>query len=78
MVTHKLNCDQAVFWGGGGKGKKGMPDTFHSRVVCCPLIKAFVNIVFFCQILPAIQAVCNEGGFKIEMYLSTFQASGGC
>ena len=62
MVTHKLNCDQAGFFGGVGEGKKGMPDTFLSRVVCCPLVKAFVNIVLLCQILPAIRAVCNEGG----------------
>ena len=64
MVTHKLNCDQVVFFlgGGGGRKKKGMPDTFPSRVVCHPLINASVNIVLLCQILPTIQAVCNEGG----------------
>ena len=59
MVTHKLGCDQAVFFLGGGEG---MPNTFPSRLVCCPLIKASVNIVFLCQILPVIQVVCDEGG----------------
>ena len=52
MVTHKLGCDQAVFFEGGGG--EGMPNTFPSRLVCCPLIKASVNIVF--------QVVCDEGG----------------
>ena len=65
MVTHKLNSDQVVFFWGGGEGgreKIGVPDTFPLQVVCCPLIKASVNIVLLCQILPAIQVVCNEDG----------------
>ena len=63
MVTHKLNSDQVVFFfGGGGREKIGVPDTFPLQVVCCPLIKASVNIVLLCQILPAIQVVCNEDG----------------
>ena len=60
MVTHKLGCDQAGFFE-GGREKKGMPNTFAPRLVCCPLIKASVNIVFLCQTLPVIQVVCDEG-----------------
>ena len=53
-----------------------MPDTFSSRVVCCPLIKASVNVCVICQILGEFQAVCNEGSLNgnVVYYLLSRQA----
>ena len=64
-----------------GKGEKRTPDTFTSRVVCRPLTKVSVNICVnvMCQILPEVQAVCNEGGScRNDVYLTALQSSGEC
>ena len=64
-----------------GKGEKRAPDTFTVRVVCRPLTKVSVNIcvIVTCQILPEIQAVCNEGRYyRNGVYLPALQASGEC
>ena len=46
-----------------------------------PLTKVSVNIcvIVMCQIVPEIQAVCNEGGYyRNDVYLPALQSSGEC
>ena len=53
-----------------GKGKKRTPDTFTSRVVCCPLPKVSVNIcvIVMIHIVTEIQAIYIEMIFIYPRY----------
>ena len=66
------NLLSAVFFFFLWKGEKRKPYTFTSRVVSCrPLTKVSVNIFVIKWQFAAKAAI-------IEIYLSTFQASGEC
>ena len=67
-----LNWPQVLFL---VKGEKRTPDTFTSRVVCCPLIKASVIVCFVMS-----DSTGNSSGWQQRwlIYIPAFQASGEC
>ena len=70
---------QAFFLGKRGKKERLIHLLLESSAATLTKVSVNICVIVICQIVPEIQAVCNEGGYyRNDVYLPALESIGEC